>query len=46
MSFTGPNKKTAKKICAFEACRKLFNINYPPELYVPNAPQPQPMQVG
>ncbi|XP_022916297.2 double-stranded RNA-specific editase 1-like [Onthophagus taurus] len=30
---TGPNKKTAKKNAAFEACKALLNIEYPQEVY-------------
>lgn len=34
VSFLGGNKKQAKKMCAFEACRTLLNVEYPPHVFV------------
>lgn len=36
ISVLGSNKKQAKKMCAYEACRTLLNVEYPPEAFAAN----------
>lgn len=36
-SFSGPNKKAAKKLAAFGVCNKVLGVQYPADVYVPNS---------